>query len=134
MMSASRTVSVFSSWNIFEGETLADRLLKGPLPSEQVLKYGIEICEGLEKAHRSGVVHCDLKPGNIMLTKGGAKLMDFGPAKPAVPASPLSSGLTQTIDTPQQPLTAEGTVVGTFQYMSPEQIEGREADARSDIL
>ena len=117
-----------------EGETLADRLLKGPLPSEQVLKYGIEICEGLEKAHRSGVVHRDLKPGNIMLTKGGAKLMDFGLAKPAVPATPLSSGLTQTIDMPKHPLTGEGMVVGTFQYMSPEQVEGKEADARSDIF
>src|SRR6267378_328920 len=117
-----------------EGETLADRLRKGPLPVEQVLKYGIEICEGLERAHRSGVVHRDLKPGNIMLTKGGAKLMDFGLAKPAVPASPLSSGLTRTIDTPRYPLTAEGMVVGTFQYMSPEQVEGKEADARSDIF
>ncbi|MFY9560111.1 MAG: protein kinase [Terriglobales bacterium] len=117
-----------------EGETLADRLRKGPLPLEQVLKCGIEICEGLEKAHRSGVVHRDLKPGNIMLTKSGAKLMDFGLAKPAVPASPPSSGLTQTLATPQHPLTAEGMVVGTFQYMSPEQVEGKEADARSDIF
>jgi len=72
-----------------EGETLADRLLKGPLPSEQVLKYGIEICEGLEKAHRSGVVHRDLKPGNIMLTKDGAKLMDFGLAKPPLRSAPV---------------------------------------------
>ncbi len=117
-----------------EGETLADRLLKGPLAPEQVVKYGIEICEGLERAHKSGVVHRDLKPGNIMLTKSGAKLMDFGLAKPAVPASPPSSGLTQTVATPQHPLTAEGTVVGTFQYMSPEQVEGKEADARSDIF
>jgi eukaryotic-like serine/threonine-protein kinase len=117
-----------------EGETLADRLRKGPLPLEQVLKYGIEICEGLEKAHRSGVIHRDLKPGNIMLTKSGAKLMDFGLAKPVLPASPPSSGLTQTLATPQHPLTAEGTVVGTFQYMSPEQVEGKEADARSDIF
>src|SRR5437899_3164355 len=117
-----------------EGETLADRLRKGPLPLDQVLKYGIEICEGLEKAHRSGVIHRDLKPGNIMLTKSGAKLMDFGLAKPVVPLSPPSSGLTQTLVTPQQPLTTEGMVVGTFQYMSPEQLEGREADARSDIF
>jgi serine/threonine protein kinase len=117
-----------------EGETLADRLSKGPLPLDQVLKCGIEICEGLEKAHRNGVIHRDLKPGNIMLTKSGAKLMDFGLAKPVLPLSPPSSGLTQTIGTPQHPLTTEGMVVGTFQYMSPEQVEGREADARSDIF
>jgi len=117
-----------------EGETLADRLRKGPLPLEQVLKYGIEICEGLERAHRSGVSHRDLKPGNIMLTKAGAKLMDFGLAKPVLPASPPSSGLTQTLATPQHPLTTEGMVVGTFQYMSPEQVEGKETDARGDIF
>jgi len=117
-----------------EGETLADRLRKGPLSLDQVLKCGIEICEGLEKAHKSGVIHRDLKPGNIMLTKSGAKLMDFGLAKPMLPASALSSGLTQTLATPQYPLTTEGTIVGTFQYMAPEQVEGREADARSDIF
>jgi serine/threonine protein kinase/Tol biopolymer transport system component len=116
-----------------EGETLADRLSKGPLPIEQVLKSGLEICEGLEKAHKSGVIHRDLKPGNIMLTKSGAKLMDFGLAKPVL-ASPPSSGLTQTLATPQHPLTMEGMVVGTFQYMSPEQVEGKEADARSDVF
>jgi len=117
-----------------EGETLADRLSKGPLPLDQVLKYGIEICDGLEKAHKSGVVHRDLKPGNIMLTKSGAKLMDFGLAKPTLAPSPPSSGLTQTLASAQSPLTMEGMVVGTFQYMSPEQVEGKEADARSDIF
>ena len=125
-----------------EGETLANRLAKGPLPPEQVLKIGIEICEGLEKAHKTGVVHRDLKPGNIMLTKTGAKLMDFGLAK-AVNLPPPSSGLTATLDGTwaagagegsQNPLTARGTIVGTFQYMSPEQVEGKEADARSDIF
>jgi Tol biopolymer transport system component len=119
-----------------EGETLGDRLRKGPLPVEQVLKYGIEICEGLEKAHRSGVVHRDLKPGNIMLTKTGAKLMDFGLAKALVASPAATSGLTATLTTPpgSHPLTARGTVVGTFQYMAPEQVEGKEADARSDIF
>ncbi len=125
-----------------EGETLASRLAKGALPPEQVLKYGIEICEGLEKAHKTGVIHRDLKPGNIMLTKTGAKLMDFGLAK-TVTGPPPSSGLTATLDGAwagesargsQNPLTARGTIVGTFQYMSPEQVEGKEADARSDIF
>jgi len=119
-----------------EGQTLADRLRKGPLPVHQVLNYGVEICEGLERAHRSGVVHRDLKPGNIMLAKTGVKLMDFGLAKP-LPTSPAaSSSLTETMTTPvgSHPLTAQGTVVGTFQYMSPEQVEGKPADARSDIF
>ena len=124
-----------------EGETLAARLAKGPLPPEQVLKYGIEICEGLEKAHKTGVIHRDLKPGNIMLTKAGAKLMDFGLAKAATTGASPASSMTMTISGPSaerlsvdQPLTARGTLVGTFQYMSTEQIEGREADARSDIF
>ncbi|MGA2344706.1 MAG: protein kinase [Candidatus Sulfotelmatobacter sp.] len=117
-----------------EGETLADRLLKGPLPPERVLKYGIEICEGLEKAHRGGVTHRDLKPGNIMLTKTGAKLMDFGLAKPSSQSGAAASDLTLTSPVASRPLTQEGMVVGTFQYMSPEQIEGKEVDARSDIF
>ena len=109
-----------------EGQTLADRLRKGPLPIEQVLRYAIDICEGLEKAHRCGVIHRDLKPGNIMLTKVGAKLMDFGLAKASVANAAAASNLTMTTSTPpgSHPLTAQGTVVGTFQYMSPEQVEG----------
>src|SRR6202167_1466370 len=126
----------FLVMELLEGETLADRLRKGPLPTEQVLKYGIEICEGLERAHKSGVVYRDLKPGNVMLTKTGAKLMDFGLAKAAPAGASLASSLTMTISHPSadQPLTAQGTIVGTFQYMSPEQTEGKEADARSDIF
>jgi serine/threonine protein kinase/Tol biopolymer transport system component len=114
-----------------EGETLARRLEKGPLPVEQVLKYGAQITDALDKAHRSGVVHRDLKPGNIMLTPTGAKLLDFGLAKPAVP---LVSGATLTAAVPSTPVTQEGTIVGTFQYMSPEQVEGKELDGRSDIF
>jgi Tol biopolymer transport system component/tRNA A-37 threonylcarbamoyl transferase component Bud32 len=119
-----------------EGETLAARLARGRLPIELVLRYGAEIGEGLDSAHRAGVVHRDLKPGNIMITRSGAKLMDFGLAKTATLASQQSSGLSLTLTSPNisQPLTTEGTVIGTFQYMSPEQVEGREADARSDIF
>jgi eukaryotic-like serine/threonine-protein kinase len=126
----------FLVMEFLEGETLADRLLKGPLPLEQVLKYGAEICDGLEMAHRSGVVHRDLKPGNIMLTRSGAKLMDFGLAKPTVVNASGPSVLTMTLSTPagSHPLTAHGAVVGTFQYMAPEQVEGKDADGRSDIF
>jgi Tol biopolymer transport system component len=117
-----------------EGETLADRLHKGPLQLGQALRIGTEICEGLEKAHRSGVVHRDLKPSNIMLTKSGVKLMDFGLAKAPVARSGILSGPVGSLATMSQPLTTEGTIVGTIQYMSPEQLEGKEADARSDIF
>jgi Tol biopolymer transport system component len=126
----------FLVMEFLEGETLADRLRKGPLPTDQVLRTAIEICEGLERAHKSGVVHRDLKPGNVMLTKTGAKLMDFGLAKAAPTGTSLASSLTMTTSGPSagQPLTAHGTIIGTFQYMSPEQTEGKEADARSDIF
>jgi eukaryotic-like serine/threonine-protein kinase len=116
-----------------EGETLGERLRRGRMPLEQVFRVGAEICQGLEQAHRSGVVHRDLKPGNIMLTKSGAKLMDFGLAKaPAAPLGNLSGS--KTLATMSQPLTTEGTIVGTIQYMAPEQLEGKEADKRSDIF
>src|SRR5262249_49823480 len=114
-----------------EGETLGERLEKGPLPLEQVLKYGAQIADALDKAHRAGIVHRDLKPGNIMLTPTGAKLLDFGLAKPA---APLVTGATLTAALHQSPVTEAGTVVGTFQYMSPEQVEGKELDGRSDIF
>ncbi len=114
-----------------EGETLAKRLEKGPLPFEQVLKIGTQIAEALDKAHRNGIVHRDLKPGNVMLTATGAKLLDFGLAKEA---SPVATAATLTAAVPTSPLTQQGTIVGTFQYMSPEQIEGIELDGRSDIF
>ncbi len=119
---------------LVEGETLASRLLKGALPTADLLRIGSEIADALDRAHRAGVVHRDLKPGNIMLTKSGAKLMDFGLARATGMVNPSSSigGLTQS-PTVAHPLTAEGTLVGTFQYMSPEQLEGKDADARSDL-
>jgi Tol biopolymer transport system component len=129
-----------------EGETLADRLRKGPLPMAQVVQFGVEIADALDKAHRRGIIHRDLKPGNIMLTRSGAKLMDFGLAKPRALAPSAAADVNQAL-TPSSPtsplaipvkevspLTVAGTVIGTFQYMAPEQIEGKEADARSDIF
>jgi eukaryotic-like serine/threonine-protein kinase len=114
-----------------EGETLAKRLEKGPLPLEQVLKYGAQIADALDKAHRNGIVHRDLKPSNVMLTATGAKLLDFGLAKETTPFGGL---VTVTAANALSPVTAQGTIVGTFQYMSPEQVEGKEVDARSDIF
>lgn len=120
---------------LLEGETLADRLRRGAMPIDQALRYGSEIAEGLEAAHRRGVVHRDLKPGNVMLTKTGAKLMDFGLAKETQRVKPVSAELTATMTSSHvTPLTQQGTIVGTFQYMAPEQVEGKEADARSDIF
>jgi len=115
-----------------EGQSLAERLQKGPLPLDQTLKIGREIADALDKAHRNAIIHRDLKPGNIMLTKSGAKLLDFGLARSASPEATLA---TMTGTAPQQsPITQQGTIVGTFQYMSPEQIEGKDLDGRSDIF
>jgi len=123
---------------LVEGETLAQRLTRGAMAPGEVLRLGIQIADALDRAHRAGIVHRDLKPGNVMLTKSGAKLMDFGLARATGLAGPGSgsgatmAALTQS-PTVAAPLTAEGTIVGTFQYMAPEQLEGKEADARSDL-
>jgi len=116
-----------------EGETLAERLKKGPLPAEHVLRYAIEVSDALDKAHRKGVTHRDLKPGNIMLTKSGAKLLDFGLAKLKQAVVPANAQLSD-LPTANDPLTAQGAIVGTLQYMTPEQLEGKEIDARTDIF
>jgi serine/threonine protein kinase/Tol biopolymer transport system component len=115
-----------------EGETLAKRLEKGPLPVDQALRYGAQIADALDKAHRNCVVHRDLKPGNIMVTSAGAKLLDFGLAKPVPPLASVAT-LTAAV-TQSSPMTEQGAIVGTFQYMSPEQVEGKELDGRSDIF
>jgi len=114
-----------------EGETLAERLVKGRLPTEQVLRYAIEIADALDKAHHDGIVHRDLKPGNVMLTKSGVKLLDFGLAKAVLPPS---SAPATALPTMSPALTQEGTILGTIQYMAPEQLEGKEADTRTDIF
>src|SRR4249920_3915427 len=107
---------------LLEGETLSERLAKGALPLEQTLRYCVEIADALDKAHRQGIVHRDLKPGNVMITKSGVKLLDFGLAKAV--AAPSSQGSLTALPT-QQGLTQEGTILGTFQYMAPEQLEGK---------
>ena len=127
-----------------DGETLADRLHRGAMPLEEALQTAIKIADALDKAHARGIVHRDLKPANIMLTKNGPKLMDFGLAKPAPGLSSASGAGPLTPSTPTvtvaelsasaSPLTQKGTVVGTFQYMAPEVLQGAEADARSDIF
>ena len=127
-----------------DGETLADRLHRGAMPIEEALQTVIKIADALDKAHARGIVHRDLKPANIMLTKNGPKLMDFGLAKPAPGLSSASAASPLTPSTPTvsvaalsasaSPLTQKGTVVGTFQYMAPEVLQGAEADARSDIF
>src|SRR5262245_13191503 len=119
-----------------EGQTLAERLAKGgeraALDQNDALKIAIEICDALDKSHRTGIVHRDPKPANVMLTKAGAKRLDCGLAKSAAPVV-AASGLSMLPTTPPN-LTAQGTILGTFQYMAPEQIEGLEADARTDIF
>ena len=125
----------FLVMELLEGETLAGRLDRGPLSIEQTLRIASEVAQALESAHRQGVVHRDLKPGNIMLTKAGAKVLDFGLAKlGASTGHPTLSGLSALHTEEPHPLTADGAIVGTLQYMSPEQLEGKEADARSDIF
>src|SRR4030081_833025 len=118
-----------------QGETLSARLERKPLTPDETLRIAIDVADALDTAHRSGIVHRDLKPGNVMLTKSGVKLMDFGLAKGVTSRNPQTSELTATLTSHNAtPLTAHGTIVGTFQYMSPEQVEGKEADARSDIF
>ena len=120
-----------------EGETLAERLKRGPLPLEQALAYGVQIADALDKAHREGIVHRDIKPGNVMLTKPGIKVLDFGLAKTRE-ESVTPSGLAKAGDSEQptqhKPLTDAGTILGTVQYMAPEQLEGKEVDARADLF
>ena len=113
-----------------KGDSLAERLDKGALSIKQVLLYGSQIADALDRAHRADIVHRDLKPGNVMLTKSGAKLLDFGLAKSTLEAEPPAES---SAPTESRPATEAGTVLGTYQYMAPEQLEGLEADGRADI-
>jgi Tol biopolymer transport system component len=122
----------FLVMELLEGESLADRLQKGPLPLDQVVKFGAQVADALSAAHKQGIVHRDLKPGNVMLTKAGAKLLDFGLARPGAGLGGASGS--SALPTEAKPLTSVGTVLGTFQYMAPEQLEGAEADPRTDIF
>src|SRR4029450_13068694 len=124
--------TAFLVMQYLEGETIEQRLIRGALPTADALRHAVEIAEALDRAHRHGVVHRDLKPGNIMLTKGGAKVLDFGLAK--VSASSIAGAGASAIPTTPQAIPAQGTILGTFQYMAPEQLEGADADQRSDIF
>ena len=121
----------FLVMEFLEGETLAKKLAKGPLPLGHVLKIGEDITDALDKAHRQGIIHRDLKPGNVMLTPSGAKLLDFGLAKAEQTAL---AGEVSSLATLSKPFTAEGSIIGTIPYMAPEQLEGKEADVRTDIF
>jgi len=121
----------FLVMELLEGETLAERLQRGAIPLKQALEFGVQIASALDKAHKSGIVHRDLKPGNIMLTKSGAKLMDFGLAKPTQTLAAMASG---SMETMSNPLTGEGKIVGTFLYMAPEQLRAEHSDPRTDIF
>ena len=118
---------------LVDGDTLAARLAKGRLPLDEALEDAIQIADALDKAHRQGIVHRDLKPGNVMITKSGTKLLDFGLARLEV-ASPTSQLSELATLEGAEPLTAKGTIMGTLQYMAPEQVEGKETDARTDIF
>ena len=115
-----------------EGETLAARLARAPLAVDEALRIAMQICDALDRAHRAGIVHRDLKPANVMLTKAGRKLLDFGLAKTAAPVV-AATGLSMMPTTPHG-VTQQGAILGTFQYMAPEQIEGLDADARTDLF
>ena len=115
-----------------EGETLDDRLTRGALPSAEVLRYGIQIADALAHAHNARIVHRDLKPSNVMITSSGVKVLDFGLARRSSVEPGSVAGSTVSFE--QRPLTAEGTILGTFQYMAPEQLEGKESDPRTDIF
>jgi hypothetical protein len=117
-----------------EGETLAVRISRGPLPMDEALTIAVALADALERAHGQGVTHRDLKPGNIMLTERGAKLLDFGLAKLTQPPQASASGSPLTLTAAPMSATAPGTILGTMQYMAPEQLEGKEADARTDIF
>jgi Tol biopolymer transport system component len=123
----------FLVMELLEGQVLSDRLTRGPLPRDQVLEFGKQIADALDAAHRRSLVHRDLKPGNVMITRSGVKLLDFGLAK-AIGSRGDEADVTSLPTESERPLTERGTILGTFQYMAPEQLEGKPADARTDIF